>query len=531
MGKSMRTNLENARNHGTLDAGSRITNAARTKVLTLGIAAGAVLTLAAGHIAAPSANAQTPRLLSPSAGIQAGSVSIPDLVEQVSPAVVSVLVEREVERARGAESFEEFFRFRFGEPFGNRGAPRGRRERDDDDNVQRMSAQGSGFFIDNTGHIVTNNHVIEGSDQIRIRLANGEELDAELVGADALTDLAVIKVTPPKRQKFVDFAHDVNLRVGETVVAVGNPFGLGGTVTSGIVSAIGGENRQGQFLDYIQIDAPINRGNSGGPTFDLQGRVVGVNTAIYSPNGGSVGIGFAIPARVARATVNQLIDDGSVTRGWLGVSLRELDATFAAAIGRTSTKGAFIEDVLEGTPAEKAGLRAGDLVLRVDGQDIDDTIDLSRTVSSYTPGEKVKVEFVRDGEDRTLTVELGKRGSEDTVAENDVSANDNDTDVEARLGISVEPMSARLRDEFRLSEGGDDSLVVTGVSRGGAAAEAGLRPGMLILQVDGEPVSTLGALERKIEAAIKDGKDAVLLRLQAGDSKRFAAVPIDADSE
>ncbi|MEM6536393.1 MAG: Do family serine endopeptidase [Pseudomonadota bacterium] len=504
------------------------------KAMVIGAAAaGGALAVVGLNAYSPVAKAQTPKLLSPQVETELVSsatlVSIPDLVEQVSPAVVSILVEREVERSPSFDPFQEFFRFRFGEPFeGPQGqGPQGGEE---DAPPQRLSAQGSGFFIDPDGHVVTNNHVIEDADGIKVRLSDGEELDAELVGSDPLTDLAVIKVKPVKGQRFVEFADGVKLRVGETVVAVGNPFGLGGTVTSGIVSAIGGENRQQQFLDYIQIDAPINRGNSGGPTFDLKGRVVGVNTAIYSPSGGSVGIGFAIPARVASATVAQLINNGTVTRGWLGVSLRELTPTLAAAVGRNSTEGAFIEDVLDDTPARKAGLEAGDLILSINGEKIRDTIDLSRKVSSYPPGEKVRVKFIRDTKEKTLTVTLGQRGGEDQLAElgdGDAPANDDDR-TSAELGISVERLSDRTRDRYRIE---DDvrGVVVSGVRRDGAAAEAGLREGMVILEVNGEPVETPAALDKQIDLALEAKKDAVLVRLQIGSQKRFAALPIGAD--
>ncbi|MBI1391793.1 MAG: Do family serine endopeptidase [Alphaproteobacteria bacterium] len=496
------------------------------KAMLLGAAAlGGAVGVVGLNAYAPSASAQAPRLLSPQSAAQ-GQVSIPDLVERVSPAVVSILVEREVERPTGFDPFQEFFQFRFGDPFeGGRGGPGDNNEAP----TQRMSAQGSGFFVDGDGHIVTNNHVVEEADAIRVRLANGDELDATLVGTDPLTDLAVVKVEPPRGQRFVEFADDVNLRVGETVVAVGNPFGLGGTVTSGIVSAIGGENRQGQFLDYIQIDAPINRGNSGGPTFDLQGRVVGVNTAIYSPNGGSVGIGFAIPARVARGTVDQLIDNGSVTRGWLGVSLRELDSTFAAAIGRQNTEGAFVEDVLEGTPAAKSGVKAGDLILSINGEKVADTIDLSRKISSYAPGETVKVVLVRDRRERTIDVTLGARGADDDASPVEGAGDSpGEGDMSQSLGVRVEELSRRSRDLFRIPDD-VDGVVISAVRRGGAAAEAGLREGMVILEVDGAAVTTSAALESRVEAARKEGKDAVLLRLQVGSQKRFAALPIGAD--
>ncbi len=496
------------------------TNLRRTFLLTAAVAAAAA-GAGLGAVGFDDARAQAPRLLSPSAANE-GVASIPDLVERVAPSVVSVLVEREVERRRIPDPFQEFFQFRFGQPFGEDGFE------DDDRNVQRMQAQGSGFFIDATGHIVTNNHVVEGSDAIRVRLSDGEELDAELIGTDSLTDLAVLKVEPPKGQAFVAFADNVNLRVGETVVAVGNPFGLGGTVTSGIISAIGGENRQGQFLDYIQIDAPINRGNSGGPTFDLKGRVVGVNVAIYSPNGGSVGIGFAIPAKIAKTTVEQLIDKGTVTRGWLGVSLRDVDPTLAAALGRDSTKGAFVNEALEGTPAEKAGLEAGDLIVEVNGRKIANTVDLSRTVSAFPPGEKIRVRYIRDAQEKTVRVTLGERdaapGEEAPAPEGDES----ETMAES-LGLQVSRLDDGVRQRYRLA---DDvaGVVVTGVRRGEAAAEAGLRPGMVILEVDGDAVTSANALSAKIDDAVKAGKEAVLLRLQVGANKQFAALSVSKKS-
>ncbi|MEO0398977.1 MAG: Do family serine endopeptidase [Pseudomonadota bacterium] len=507
-----------------------VAQARSTRVTATALAAG-VLTAAAAFTLSPfspSDAAQAPRLLAPNA-INDGSVSIPDLVERVSPAVVSILVEREVEQRPMADPFQEFFQFRFGDRFQEReGAPGAERQAPP---TQRLASQGSGFFVDADGHIVTNNHVVEGSDVIKVRLANGDELEATLIGADPLTDLAVVKVEPKKGQPFVTFAEDVNLRVGETVVAVGNPFGLGGTVTSGIVSAIGGENRQGQFLDYIQIDAPINRGNSGGPTFDLMGRVVGVNTAIYSPTGGSVGIGFAIPARIAQATVKQLVDNGSVTRGWLGVSLRELDTTMAAALGRESTTGAFIEDVLPGTPAQKAGLEAGDLILKLNDRAIEDTIDLSRTVSSFAPGETVRIAFLRDGKEKTLRVKLGERSAEGDEDEAETPANDNGQDsMDKELGLGAATLTDELRDRYRLDDN-VSGVVVTDVARGSAASEAGLRPGVVILEADGAAVTTRNALKQKVEAAAKEGKEAIMLRVEAGGAKRFTALAIEALSD
>ncbi len=467
------------------------------------------LALGAG-LSAPVATAQAPRLLSPVSASE-GGLSFADLVERVSPAVVSILVEREVERPQMPEEFEEFFRFRFGQP-GEDGF---------DNQTQRLEAQGSGFFIDQAGHIVTNNHVIEGSKEIKVRLADGKELSATLVGADALTDLAVLKVDAPKSQPFVQFADDVNLRVGDWVVAVGNPFGLSGTVTSGIVSALGREG--GQFTDFIQIDAPINRGNSGGPTFDLKGRVVGVNTAIFSTTGGSVGIGFAIPARTAKETVGQLIRNGSVTRGWLGVSIQELTTEIAAALGLTEAKGALVNEVLAGTPAAAAGFESGDLVTKLNGKDISNPRELTRSVSALPPGERVKVTVLRKGAEKNLNVTLGQRTEEATLAE--APAAPAEDDLAASVGLRVANIDSAAREQFRLASE-TTGVVVTGVRNGSPAANAGLRAGVVILQVEQQPVANVANLKARIDEARKAGKEAVLLQLQVGGAKQFGALSL-----
>jgi len=486
--------------------------------LLTGAAAATVFAAAAAMMLSPGANAQAPRLVAPPPAAADGSLSFADLVERVSPAVVSVLVEREVEQPRVPEALQDFFGFRFGTPDNGQGGD------DFDGGVQRAEAQGSGFFIDTAGHVVTNNHVVEGADDIRIRLANGKEIPAKLVGTDPLTDLAVLKVDLPKGQAFVQFADDVNLRVGDWVIAVGNPFGLGGSVTSGIVSAIGGENREGQFLDFIQIDAPINRGNSGGPTFDLQGRVVGVNTAIYSPNGGSVGIGFAIPAKVAKETVAQLIDTGSVTRGWLGVSIQPVTTEIAAALGRKDTDGALIAEVLDGSPAQKAGFENGDLVLKLNGRGIASPRDLTRSISAISPGEKAKVSVLRNGAEKQLAVTLGQRDQEQVAANDDAPSRSEDS-LSKSVGLRVAELSDATRQQFRIADG-VNGVLVTAVKPGSAAEEAGLRPGVVILQVDGAAVTTTASLKSKVADATKSGKEAVLLRLQIGSAKQFSALKI-----
>lgn len=469
---------------------------------------------------ASATNAQAPRLMAPPVSAD-GMPSLAPLVERVSPSVVSVLVEREVESNPIPSQFEEFFNFRFGQP----DQPNQRRGDPFNDGTRRMQAEGSGFFVDNKGHVVTNNHVVADADSVRIRLSNGDEIDAEIVGVDPLTDLAVLKVEADGKQPYVEFAKDVNLRVGDWVVAVGNPFGLGGTVTSGIVSAIGGQNRENQYLDFIQIDAPINRGNSGGPTFDLKGRVVGVNTAIFSPNGGSVGIGFAIPAKVARETVAQLIESGSVTRGWLGIQLQELTTELAAALELKSRNGVLVGEVLDGTPASKAGLEDGDLITEIAGVKVDSPNELSRQVASYSPGEKVRVKVLRDGKAKTINVTLGLRDDDAVVANDAPPANDNDT-LSSDVGVRVSELDDALRQQFRVPRD-VSGVIVTGVRPGSPAEDAGLRPGAVILQVEGEDIRTRKDLNDKIANAKESGKEAVLMRMQFGPNRQFGALSLE----
>lgn len=480
---------------------------------------------AAALIGAP-AFAQPPRLIAPT-NASGEPFSFADLVEQVRPSVVSILVEREVEARRLAGP--QFF-FPFGAPdgfqFGPRRAPDG--EGDEFGDEQTVQGQGSGFFIDAAGHVVTNNHVIEDAEKIEVRLADGSTRAAKLVGRDELTDLAVLKVDGLKGQPYVQFADDVALRVGDWVLAVGNPFGLGGSVTSGIVSAIGGQERAGQFLDYIQIDAPINRGNSGGPTFDLKGRVVGVNTAIYSPNGGSVGIGLAIPAAVAKATVDQLIRGGAVTRGWLGVSIQPVTQDIAAAVGRKGLKGALIASVAPDAPAARAGLLDGDIVIDINGQPIADSNALSRVIAGIKPGARANLRVLRSGQEKVIPVTIGARPGEDVLADNGAGgggARPAEDGVAKEYGVRLQDLTPSLRQQLRAAEG-VSGVAVVGVKPGSPAADAGLQTGVIILEIDGRAVATAAAARKAIEDAKRGGKEAVLLRYQFGDSKAFGALSL-----
>ncbi len=485
-------------------------------IFAAGAAAGA-LSIGAVSMVGEPANAQAPKVVAPPASGN-GAFSFADIVEEVSPSVVSILVDREVDTPQIPSQLEDFFN-RFGDPRG--------RDRFNDGGSRVLQAQGSGFFIDDKGHVVTNNHVIDGATKVRVLLNDGEEVSAEIVGTDPETDLAVLKVDSDKKHPYVEFAEDVNLRVGDWVVAVGNPFGLSGTVTSGIVSAIGRETPggSGQFTDFIQVDAPINRGNSGGPTFDLKGRVVGVNTAIYSTTGGSVGIGFAIPAKVAKSTVDQLIKSGSVTRGWLGVQIQDVTEDIALALGRKEANGALVVEVIDGTPAQKSGLKDGDLILSLDGRTLKNSRELTRSISALPPGGKTKVKVLRDGKEKIVNVTLGKRDSQAVVAANDNDSGSGDI-VSEDLGLRVTELNDDLRDEFRVADG-VDGVLVTGVRGGSAADDAGLRNGVVILQVDGEKITNAAALRSAIENAKKEGRDAVLLRMQLGAVKQFGALSLE----
>ncbi len=520
-------------NHST-----RKSHSSRFGFLAAGVAIGALAISAGGVLQnKPQANASTSLAAigvqsAKSSGeiaalpVNRNAFSFADVVERVSPAVVSVLVEHEVETQRRRlprgipEGFERFF----GIPEGRGNSP----DNDDpfeDDGVRKAQAQGSGFFIDSSGHIVTNHHVIADADNVKISLADGTELDAEIIGSDEFTDLAVLKVKSDKNQPYVGFAEESQLRVGDWVVAVGNPFGLGGTVTSGIVSAIGGDSRQQQYVDYIQIDAAINRGNSGGPAFDLSGKVIGVNVAIFSPNGGSVGIGFAIPSSTVQSTVEQLISDGKVTRGWLGISLAPVSKDLAEALELANTDGVLVNEVLDGTPAAKSGVENGDVITAIDGKTVKGPNDLSRRIANLPPGRKMKVKLIRGGEPKTITVTLGKREEEDSVAS--ITPEVEESTAE-ELGLRVSSLTDENRERYRIADN-VNGVVVTAVKPGSPAETAGLQPGVVVLEIDSKKIQSPKDFENKIGAVKKSKKGAALLRLQRGSVKQFSALRLDAE--
>jgi serine protease Do len=351
-----------------------------------------------------------------------------------------------------------------------------------------------------------------------VRLQDGEELTAEVVGVDDKTDLALVKVPNDRAFPFVSFAEQ-ETRVGDWVIAVGNPFGLGGSVTAGIVSARGREIGAGPYDDFIQVDAPINRGNSGGPTFNLNGRVVGVNTAIYSPSGGSVGIGFAIPASIARDVVKDLQDDGAVTRGWLGVRIQPITAEIAESIGREEAVGALVAEPQDDSPATDAGIRAGDAILAVDGTTVESPRDLAREISSRAPGETVSITVWRDGSEQTVDVELGDLENAEPVEQasrGDPRTTQPTSDV---LGMTLAPA-----DEIGMDT---DGLAVVEIDPDSEAATNGIRVGDVILQAGGVDVNSVEDLETGVDTAATEGRQNVLLKMQSGETTRFVAVPVE----
>jgi serine protease Do len=376
-------------------------------------------------------------------------------------------------------------------------------------------AQGSGFVISSDGYVVTNNHVIDNASRIQVSFDKDNKYEAELVGTDPRTDIALLKIKKSQTFPFVKFS-DKTPRVGDWVIAVGNPFGLGGTVTAGIVSAQGRDIGSGPY-DYMQIDAAVNRGNSGGPTFNLDGEVVGVNTAIYSPSGGNVGIAFAIPAKTVKEVVEQLKSSGSVTRGWLGVKIQNIDEDTAASLGLKEAKGALVNEVTAGGPASSAGLKNGDAILAVNGNKVADSRDLARQIAGYSPNTKIDVRVLRGQQEQSIAVKLGKfpSGTELAKVESGSSTEPQATEMD-QLGLSVAPGTGEDK----------DSVAITQVEGTSDAAQKGLKSGDVILEIGGSSVKNPADVAAGVKEANKLGRKAVLLRVKSGDQTRFVAVQL-----
>ncbi len=440
-----------------------------------------------------------------------------DLAEKVSPAVVNITTSTTVAASTEpgpivpeGSPFEDFFR-----DFMDRNGPNGQSPR-------RSQALGSGFVISEDGFIVTNNHVIQGADEVLIEFFEGFELDAKIIGTDPNTDLALLKVDSDKPLKFVSWGDSEAARVGDWVMAMGNPLGQGFSVSAGIVSARG-RALSGSYDDYIQTDAAINRGNSGGPLFNLSGEVIGVNTAILSPNGGSIGIGFAMSSRVAENVIAQLRDFGETRRGWLGVRIQDVTDDLAEGLGLAEVRGALVTDVPEG-PALEAGMEAGDVILSFDGVEVDDTRSLVRQVGETTVGKEVRVLVFRDGKTETLRVTLGRR--EDAERPIPASVNSTDPVTGDILGLTVSNMTDELREQLGLSDDAE-GLVVADVAEDSEAYEKGLRAGDLITEAGQEKVASVKDLEDRIEEAREAGRKSLLLLVRRDGDPRFVALSLE----
>jgi serine protease Do len=454
-------------------------------------------------------------------------IGFADIVERVKPSVISVKVNiNEKVSAKDDNSddspfqpgspMERFFR-RFGGPDGlppgMRGGPRGGRG--------AVTGQGSGFFISADGYAVTNNHVVDGADKVEVTTDDGKTFKAKVIGTDARTDLALIKVEGGSDFPFTKLS-DGKPRIGDWVLAVGNPFGLGGTVTAGIVSASGRDIGNGPYDDFIQIDAPVNKGNSGGPAFNTEGEVIGVNTAIYSPSGGSVGIAFSIPASTVKSVIAQLKDKGTVSRGWIGVQIQPVTADIADSLGLKKAEGALVAEPQANGPAAKAGIESGDVITAVNGESVKDARELARTIGGLAPGNSVKLNVLHKGADKVVNLTLGQLPN--TVEAKADTDNDDKgsptrgTDV-PKLGMTVAPANS-------VAGAGKDGVVVTEVDPKSAAADRGFKEGDVILEVAGKTVANAGDVREAINAARADNKNSVLMRIKSGGSSRFVAVPL-----
>lgn len=490
------------------------------------IALGLAAALGAGGIASLSQTQAQNVLTTPATnGPVAASHGFADLVARVKPAVVSIRVKRDISTV----SFEQGRRHQNERSFGNgRMFPKGHPFNDFFERFsqgpsshqhstkpkRRGMAQGSGFFVSTDGYVVTNNHVIKNASKIEIVTSTGDVLAAELIGRDAKTDLALLKVSGKRKFDYVELT-DTPARVGDWVVAVGNPFGLGGSVTTGIVSARGRDIGSGPYDDFIQIDAAINHGNSGGPAFNLKGEVIGVNTAIFSPSGGNVGIGFAIPASMVKSVVADLKDKGSVTRGWLGVQIQPVTKDIAEAIGLEKTGGALISDVFAGSPAEAAGFKTGDAVIALNKTPVKGPKELARMVAKLKPNEKTDFTIMRAGEKIHRTVEIGK------LANNAKRAS-----LSKAAPAKVKLASLGLSFSTRKSSSTAKGVVVSAVDADGPASAKGIKRGDVVLEVSGKAVSHPGDIESQLTKISESGKKTALFLVKSKKGNRFVALSL-----
>jgi serine protease Do len=468
-----------------------------------------------------------------------GPDGIADVAEQVIDAVVNISTTQTVEAKAGGggggdrgampqlppgspfeEFFDDFFKNRRGGPGGDKGGG-GMQPR-------KTNSLGSGFIVDTAGIVVTNNHVIADADEINVIMNDGTKIKATLVGVDKKTDLAVLKFTPVKPLVAVKFGDSDKLRLGEWVIAIGNPFSLGGTVTAGIVSARNRDINSGPYDSYIQTDAAINRGNSGGPLFNLDGEVIGVNTLIISPSGGSIGIGFAVPSKTVVGVVDSLRQFGELRRGWLGVRIQQVTDEIAESLSIKPARGALIAGVEEKGPAKPAGIEPGDVVIKFDGKDIKEPKDLSRVVADTAVGKAVDVVIIRKGEEQTKQVTLGRLedGEKAVQASNTTQPEAEKPATQKALGLDLAGLSKDLRSRYKIKDS-VKGVVITSVDSSSDAAEKRLSAGEVIVEVAQEAVSNAADVKKRVEQLKKDGKKSILLLVSNADGElRFVALSV-----
>ena len=450
-------------------------------------------------------------------------VGFADVVEKVKPAVISVRVKVENNTSQMGfdgeglpPGLDRFFR-QFGQPDGGRDGQR-TPPRGGGPGRNFSTGQGSGFFISADGFAVTNNHVVEKASSVQIKTDDGKTYDAKVIGSDPRTDLALIKVDGRNDFPYAKLS-EASPRIGDWVLAVGNPFGLGGTVTAGIVSARSRDIGAGPYDDFIQIDAPVNKGNSGGPTFDVDGNVIGVNTAIFSPSGGSVGIAFAIPADTVKTVVTQLRDHGTVTRGWIGVQIQPVTSEIAESLGLKKTEGALVAEAQSNGPAAKAGIQSGAVITSVNGNPVADARDLAKKIGALSPGNTVKLGVIEKGSEKTVSLTLGELPAKREAAKAEPKDNEpSDSDV-GKLGLTLAPAGT-------VAGAGSQGVVITAVDPNGAAADMGFKTGDVILDVAGKAVSSPADVRKALADARGDGRKNVLLRVKSGEGTRFVAIPL-----
>ena len=530
---------------------------------TIGVGLAAAAAIGAGVHLPNTASAQTPGAIQPRAPPGATAPtgapgSFADIIQRVAPAVVSIEVTTHLKQPRvmqipglpfpfampgqpnGGDDDQGDDNDNGGDdsgpsPHGAAAAPHGRTPHRAEPQGPEAQAAGSGFFISRNGYIVTNNHVVENADTIKVTLSDQRELTARLVGRDPLSDLAVLKVEG-NDFPFVSFETASKPRVGDWVIAIGNPYLLGGTVTAGIVSSTE-RNIGQQFVNYLQIDAPINRGNSGGPTFDVFGRVVGVNTAIFSESGGSVGIGFAIPSSLAADITRQLISTGHIVRGYLGVSIQTVTPDIAASEGLGDRRGALVGDVTPGGPGQRAGVQVGDIILAVNGTPVKSSEELSQVTASVPPGGTLNLDILRGGRRLTLVAHSGTRPAETTLNPNG-SGGDQETPVQPGMGVSIRALGMRLglltaatRQQYSVPESVRGGVVVESVSSTSDAGHVGLRPGFVIQRAGDRAVNTPADVVAAVAEARRQGRPSILLFVEAEGRPTFVPVKLDsADS-